>query len=83
MIQSLAFCGALIVVCLVFAGVVRSRDREHARERHLLINQLFHAQGRPWQTAPADTERRERGEQEGRIPWSDLVHPSHLPDDLL
>ena len=33
---------------------LRAQNRAHARREDLLLNQALHAQGRPWQPAPAD-----------------------------
>lgn len=59
----------LIAVCLIaawaitaiaLAGLLRQERRQHARERDLLLNQLLHAVGKPWQPAPATPEPVER-----------------------
>jgi len=42
---------ALEVVC--FAPVFRYVIRQSARERELLVNQLCHMAGRPWQEPPS------------------------------
>lgn len=46
--------GALVVTVMTFGGLLRSERRQHARERDLLLNQLLHTVGKPWQEAPAD-----------------------------
>lgn len=64
---------ACIVVLLVvnlatlaaFTRILRSRDRAHARERDLLVNQLCNLAGRPWQEPPA---------------WSSPTVPDVVPD---
>lgn len=52
-IIALAAIAATAVASLTFASVVRSLVRSQARERDLLINQILHATGKPWQPAPA------------------------------
>lgn len=44
---------ALVAAVAVFAGLVRSLIRQHARERDLLVNQLCHLAGRTWSPPPA------------------------------
>lgn len=51
---TLGLIGVAVVQALVFAEALRRQAREHARERNLLLNQLLHAVGRPWQEAPAE-----------------------------
>lgn len=49
---------ALVTVVLTVAlcaNLLRSQQRAAARERDLLLNQILHLSGRPWQPAPADT----------------------------
>jgi hypothetical protein len=49
---------ALITVALTVslcAGLLRSQQRAAARREDLLLNQLLHLAGRPWQPSPADT----------------------------
>lgn len=36
----------------------RSQQRDHARREDLLVNQLLHAAGKPWQGSPAEREQR-------------------------
>lgn len=48
--------GCIVVICVVFAGVLRSTTRQQARERDLLLNQLLNLAGKPWQPAPAQAE---------------------------
>lgn len=50
----LALTAAIAVVASALAGLLRSQQRSHARERDLLLNQLLHLAGKPWQPAPAD-----------------------------
>lgn len=51
-----AICGpfAPTVVWAVCARMLRNERRESANERRLLLNQILHLTGRPWQQAPAD-----------------------------
>jgi hypothetical protein len=42
------------LLAITFARAQRSSQRQHARERELLINQLCNVVGRPWSPAPAD-----------------------------
>lgn len=50
----LALIAAFAVVVSLLAGLLRSQQHAHARERDLLLNQLLHLAGRPWTPAPAD-----------------------------
>lgn len=57
-----ALAAATVIVALIdaFASIlnartIRAMQRQHARERELLINQLPHVAGRPWAEAPAYT----------------------------
>ena len=51
---ALTLAVALVLTVAAFAGLVRSLIRQHARERGLLLNQLFHAVGKTWEMPPAD-----------------------------
>ena len=51
---SLAELGLIALVCYGSWGALRAQSRSHARREDLLLNQLLHATGRPWQPAPAD-----------------------------
>lgn len=42
------------IASLAFARTVRGIQRQAAREREQLINQLCNLAGKPWQPAPAD-----------------------------
>lgn len=53
-VLAVAALASHVVVALAFASVVRSKDRQSARERDLLTNQLLHAAGRTWTPPPAD-----------------------------
>lgn len=44
----------LVAVVAVFQRMLRNERRESANERRLLLNQILHLTGRPWQQAPAD-----------------------------
>lgn len=50
---ALALVVLAIVQALAFAGIVARQSRAHARREDLLLNQLLHAVGKPWQEAPA------------------------------
>ena len=47
---------AFTVAALAYAHtvVVRTKDRQAARERDLLVNQLCNLAGRPWQEPPRE-----------------------------
>jgi hypothetical protein len=45
---------ALVAVAWCFTSLLRAKERAAARREDLLLNQLLHAVGRPWQPAPAD-----------------------------
>lgn len=51
---ALASLIALAGTVVVFAGLLRSQARAHARREDLLVNQLCALAGRPWQAPPAD-----------------------------
>jgi len=52
---ALASIGALVVVTISFAGVIRWGIRQHAREREQLVNQVCYLSGRTWQDPPSFT----------------------------
>lgn len=72
---ALAEAAVLAAAILAFCGLLRSKERAHARREDLLLNQLLHAVGRPWQAAPAD-EATEPDEPEERT-WT--AAPEQLP----
>lgn len=51
---ALAELGLIALTILASASLHRSQSRAHARREDLLLNQLLHTAGRPWQPAPAD-----------------------------
>jgi len=53
---ALAEAAAIALTVIVFAGLLRSQARSHARREDLLVNQLCNVVGRPWQQAPAYAE---------------------------
>jgi hypothetical protein len=53
----LALVGLLAITITAFTGLLRSRERAHARREDLILNQLLHAVGRPWTPAPAEAEK--------------------------
>jgi hypothetical protein len=61
---------ALAVVC--FAPILRYVVRQSARDRELLINQLCHVTGRPWQEAPAYQV------EDGNVPL--VASPEQMPE---
>lgn len=66
-IALLAVVVALLVVVSVLTRLLVSQQRAHARREDLLVNELLHAVGKPWQEAPAVTEASTR-----RTPTDDL-----------
>ena len=42
-----------VAIVVAFTQVLRSRDRLHARERDLLVNQICHLSGRAWNDPPS------------------------------
>jgi hypothetical protein len=46
---------ATVTVALVFANIIRAMIRQHARERDLMLNQIMHLSGKPWQEPPRTT----------------------------
>ena len=72
---ALAEAAALVVCVVVFAGLIRSMQRSHARREDLLLNQMLNMAGKPWQPAPAAVdldEHRQRIEEarEARRAWT-------------
>lgn len=72
---ALAEAAVLAVVTIVFAGIVRSLTRQHARREDLLLNQMCNLAGKPWQPSPATEnldEWRQRLEdaREARRSWT-------------
>lgn len=62
-VVALALVAALAATVIALGGLLRSQARTHARREDLLLNQLLHAVGNPWQPAPADAPvERERTE---------------------
>ena len=53
---ALAEAALLLTTITVFAGLVRSQQRSHARREDLLLNQMLNLAGKPWQPAPATSE---------------------------
>lgn len=56
---ALTEAAALLVTVLVFAGLLRSMTRAHARREDLLLNQMLNLAGKPWQPSPAAESRLE------------------------
>ena len=50
---ALSAIGALVVVTISFAGVIRWGIRQHAREREQLVNQVCYLSGKTWQDPPS------------------------------
>lgn len=72
---SLALVGALAVTVSVSARIIQSLIRSHARERDLLLNQLLHATGKPWQPAPADQREAPEPKEPRRFVAAPEQHP--------
>lgn len=51
-----ALAEAFVILALLSVGgsLLRTITRQHHRERSLLVNQLLHLAGKPWQEAPAE-----------------------------
>lgn len=54
---ALALVAANIILAVIFARSLRQRDRQHARERDLLLDRMMHLSGKPWNQAPAEEPR--------------------------
>jgi hypothetical protein len=67
---------AIVAIALSLSALVRSTQRQAARERDLLLNQMLNLVGRPWQTAPAETVPDVVPEDDGRY----VLTPESLPD---
>lgn len=50
---ALAEAAVLAVVVIVFAGLLRSKERSCARREDAMLNKLLHAVGTPWEESPA------------------------------
>jgi len=53
---ALAEAALLLAVIVMFAGLIRSLTRAHARREDLLLNQMCNLAGKPWQQAPSSQE---------------------------
>lgn len=74
---ALAEAAVLVVVVLAFTGLLRSRDRAHARREDLILNKLLHSVGRTW-TPPPALDAPEPDKAEGAWPsWT--VTPEQEP----
>lgn len=51
---ALAAIGVNFLLVYVIGMALGRQQRQHAREREMLINQLMHLTGKPWLQAPAD-----------------------------
>ena len=80
---ALALVGLCLAVVSALSALIRSRDRQHARERELLLNKLLHLAGRPWLEAPADEARDGRRQQLGSYdePGRYVATPETMPED--
>jgi hypothetical protein len=71
--------GALVVLSLavlVFAQVVRAKDRQAARERDLLISQIMHLTGKTWTPPPSPEPNGAREPEAVRF-----IHPHAWPEE--
>lgn len=76
---AVAAIGALPLTALVFAGLLRSQARAHARREDLLVNQLCALAGKPWQPAPA-TEHFRQVPAAAKEPVL-IANPGQWPDE--
>lgn len=72
---------ALLVSTALHVQLLRMKEREHHRERQMLIAQLLHATGKTWTTPPAEEQRwlerqRESRESRARVQW---ISPEQQP----
>ena len=51
---ALAELGLIALTIFGSWSALRSQNRAHARREDLLLNQMLHTAGKPWQPAPAD-----------------------------
>lgn len=56
---------AFVAVVATLVRMMRAQERAHARREDMLLNQLLHAAGHPWQEAPAVTARHDRANGNG------------------
>lgn len=52
-IVALAEAAVIAAVVVAFTGLLRAKERAHARREDLLLNQLLNLAGKPWQAPPA------------------------------
>lgn len=65
----------LVVVVWIVSRLLSSERREHHRREALILNQLLHASGKPWQPAPAEI----RTDVPDFVPEDFAVSPEQLP----
>lgn len=56
---SLAELGVILLTIYGSWSAMRSQQRAHARREDLLVNELLHSVGKPWQRAPVDRQPQE------------------------
>jgi hypothetical protein len=64
------------IFATLYGATIRSLTRQQARERDLLLNQLYNAVGRPWQPAPSSEVKEDEPAE------LYLVAPEQAPDDF-
>lgn len=77
----LALVAANVLVVSLAAKAIGRLQRQHARREDLLLNQLLHATGKPWNEAPAATAARDRDDAEERAHVRFIASPEQLPVD--
>lgn len=53
---ALAEAASLVIVVSLLVSLIKWLIRQQKRERDLLLNQMLHLAGKPWQSAPSDLE---------------------------
>lgn len=76
-VVALALVAALAATVALSAQALARQARQHARERHLLLNQMCALAGRPWEQPPATMTNLGEREWDGIVPnvdqWDGLV----------
>lgn len=72
MIVALAALAVVGLEAAIFAGLIRSLIRQHARERDAITDKLLHLAGRTWRPPPALSP----------LPADELTDEDELFDDV-
>lgn len=73
----LAVIAGWTATSLAAQRLLRSERRDHKNERQLLLNQILHLTGKPWQQAPANSEPPADEEPPHRYTATPEQYPAH------